>query len=273
MKANVFAGVALSMALMPHLAQAATVTAAGPTGSLSLSYFDMSGPLTPAMLTASGATSYFPMATVAGSAVIIDFPAPPGGPSGPFIASRDLFQPSTATKYSGNVLAPLSFGVAAHQSSYSIEVDATLVSNPGSYGLYSRDLGLTAPQFNFTASISGTLADGTVSTLLNFSKGVADVSTQNVKLSALIPAGVDLNKLSFDLGTTFKIVDPLPFAYIKGGASYDGQFVVNSIRIQPLAAAVPEAGTWALMLVGLGGMAGLRMGRRSLMSRTQNPPR
>lgn len=246
------------MALTASHAHATTVTAQGPTGTLTVSYFDMSGPFTSDMLTASGATSYFPTATAVGGSVVIDFPAPPGGGTGPFIAARDALQPSASanTRYSGNVLAPLSFGVGANLSSYVIEVDATLISNPGTYGLYSRDLGLTTPQFNFTAGIRGTQANGTT-TLASFNKNVADVSTQNITLSALIPVGTDLNKLSVDFGATFKIVDPLPFAYIKGGASYDGQFVVNSIRIQPLTTAVPEAGTWALMLVGMGGMAGL----------------
>lgn len=267
MKANVFAGcvLAASMALTASHAHAATVAAQGPTGMLTVSYFDMSGPFTPDMLTASGATSYFPAAAAVGGSVVIDFPVPPGGGTGPFIAARDALQPSISanTSYSGNVLAPLSFGVGANLSSYVIEVDATLISNPGTYGLYSRDLGLTTPQFNFTASIQGTQTNGATTTLLSFHKGVADVSTQSITLSALIPAGTDLNKLSFDFGATFKIVAPLPFAYIKGGASYDGQFVVNSIRIQPLAAAVPEAGSWALMLVGLGGMAALRTRRKA----------
>ena len=50
---------------------------------------------------------------------------------------------------------------------------------------------------------------------------MADVSTQNITLSALIPTGTALSKLRFDFGTTFKIVDPLPFAYIKGGGKID----------------------------------------------------
>lgn len=262
MNANLFVGYLLSgaIALMAQHTQAATVTAQGPTGTLSLSYFDMTGPFTPQMLTASGDTSYYPSAKVIGNAAVIDFPAQPGGGSSPFIAARDVLQPlnPASTSHSGNVLAPVSFGVGANLSSYTIEVDATLVSNPGTYGIYSRELGLTTPQFNFTASIKGTLADGSSSTLLNFNKGVADVSTQNIKLSALIPVGTDLNKLSFDFGVNFKIVDPLPFVYIKGGANYDGKFVVNSIRIQPLTAAVPEAGTWALMLLGLFCVAGMR---------------
>lgn len=277
MKANVFAGCLLAGAIVlaASPAQSATVTAQGPTGALTVSYFDMNGPFTADMLTASGTTSYYPTAKVIGNAVVIDFPAPPGGASGPFIAARDVLQPSISanTRYSGNVSAPLSFSVGANQSSYAIEVDATLISNPGTYGLYSRDLGLTAPQFNFTASIQGTQTDGATTNLLNFSKGVADVSTQNITLSALIPIGTDLSKLRFDFGATFKIVDPLPFAYIKGGASYDGQLVVNSIRIQPLTTAVPEAGTWALMLVGLAGMAGLRLRRQGLMERGQNQAR
>lgn len=260
---------ALPLALVAHQAQAATTTLQGPTGSLSVSSYDRTEPFNQGMMWASGVTSMFPSARTEAGALVIEFPKPPGGVDGPYIAAQDTVGSFTALptnqsmyqlKYNESVFVPLSWSQGANQSNYSIAIDATLISDPGSYGFSAAQQGLAAPTFSFNAGVKGTLADGSTSALMTFDKSVATASTQNITLSALIPAGADVSKLTFDFGVNFLAESSLS-GRIANTATHSGQFIVNSIRIQPLSA-VPEASTYAMMLLGLGGLACARAARR-----------
>ena len=155
-------------------------------------------------------------------------------------------------------------------------VDGTLNKN-SAIVTFTGNESLTTTQSNGQARISGT--DGNL-TQLNFGLGSgATFNEVEFNLNALADGFVTLTFLGTG-GTTLRVTDPLAISI--NGQNYFGGFGagfasvsinstvqlgdVRQVRlggITTLQTAVPEASTWAMMLIGFGAVGyGLRKGRR-----------
>jgi hypothetical protein len=150
-------------------------------------------------------------------------------------------------------------GVASAASAAIIPVTFSAVGSDGSFSGTFGDTGITNPTFTdtFTFTLPTGLASSTVSS--TFQGATTDVNFTSVTL----------NGTQFNVGAAgkneFGFLDNLPVTngtqtlIVSGTSAGNGSFA-GTIAFAPRA--VPEPATWALMILGFGGVGGMVRNRR-----------